>query len=77
MHLIESDARLSGATAELPAAAGVADWFVLIDATSVSAVASLQAARFTGNAAPMLATQVSSGIYNLMWDLARTDIKQT
>jgi hypothetical protein len=74
MHLLESDARLSGATAELTAAADAADWFVLIDATSVSAVASLQAARFTGNAAPVPATQVSSGIYDLVWDLAKSDI---
>jgi len=33
MHLIESDAVLSGPTAELPAAAGAGDWFVLIDGT--------------------------------------------
>ncbi len=76
-HLIESDARLSGPTAELPAAAGAADWFVLIDATGVSVVAALLAARFTGNAAPMPATQISSGIYDLMWDLAKSDIAPT
>lgn len=74
MHLIESDAKLSGPTAELPAAAGAADWFVLIDGTSVSAVTSLQAARFIANAAPMPATQISSGVYDLMWDLAESDI---
>ncbi|WP_407178737.1 hypothetical protein [Bradyrhizobium sp. STM 3562] len=77
MHLLESDGRLSGPMAELAAAAGAADWFVLIDGTSVSAIASLQAARFTGNAAPMPATQISSGIYDLMWDLAKSDIAST
>ena len=75
MHLLESDARLSGPTKELPAAGGGAsDWFVLIDGTSVSAVSSLLAARFTGSAVPADAMQISSGIYELMWDLAKSDI---
>ena len=76
MHLLESDAKLSGPTKELPAAgnAGAGDWFVLIDGTSVSAVSSVLAARFTGNAAPEGAMQISSGIYELMWDLAKSDI---
>ena len=76
MHLLESDARLSGPTKELPAAgnAGGGDWFVLVDGTSVSAVSSVLAARFTGNAAPEGAMQISSGIYELMWDLAKSDI---
>ncbi len=75
MHLIESDAKLSGPTKELPAAnAGASDWFVLIDGTSVGAISSVLAARFTGDAGPGPATQISSGIYNLMWDLAKSDI---
>ena len=76
MHLLESDAKLSGPTKELPAAVhvGGGDWFVLIDATNVSAVSSVLAARFTGNAAPEAAMQISSGIYELMWDLAKSDI---
>jgi hypothetical protein len=76
MHLLESDAKLSGPTKELPAAgnAGGGDWFVLIDGTSVSAVSSVLAARFTGTAAPEDAMQISSGIYELMWDLAKGDI---
>jgi hypothetical protein len=75
MHLLESDARLSGPTSELPAAGGGAsDWFVLVDGTAVGAVSSLLAARFTGNAVPEGAMQISSGIYELMWDLARSDI---
>ena len=72
MHLIESDARLSGPTAEIPSAStGSGDWYVLIDGTNASAVSSMLA-RFTGAAVP--AMQVSSGIYNLMWDLANCDI---
>ena len=72
MHLIESDAGLSGPTAEIPSAStGSGDWYVLIDGTNASAVSSMLA-RFTGAAVP--AMQVSSGIYNLMWDLANCDI---
>ena len=74
MHLIESDAGLSGPTAELPAAAGASDWFVLVDGTSVSTVSTVLASRFTGSAAPAGAMQISSGIYELMWDLAKSDI---
>jgi hypothetical protein len=75
MHLLESDAKLSGPTTEIPAAgSGAADWFVLIDATSVSAVSDVMAARFVGNAVPAHAAQVSSGIYELLWDLAKSDI---
>jgi hypothetical protein len=45
MHLLESDAKLSGPTKELPAAVhvGGGDWFVLIDGTNVSAVSSVLA----------------------------------
>ena len=72
MHLIESDARLSGPTAEIPSAStGSGDWYVLIDGINASAVSSMLA-RFTGAAVP--AMQVSSGIYDLMWDLANCDI---
>jgi hypothetical protein len=75
MHLLESDAKLSGPTKELPAAGGGAsDWFVLVDGTSVAGVSSVLASRFTGNAAPAGAMQISSGIYELMWDLAKSDI---
>jgi len=72
MHLIESDARLSGPTAEIPSAStGSGDWYVLIDGINASAVSSMLA-RLTGAALP--AMQVSSGIYDLMWDLANCDI---
>ena len=74
MHLIESDPALSGPTNEIPSAAGAGagDWFVLIDGTSASAVSAAMATRFA--AAPAHAAQVSSGIYDLMWDLAKSDI---
>jgi hypothetical protein len=75
MHLLESDEKLSGPTKEIPAAgSGAADWFVLIDGTNVSAVSEVMAARFIGTAAPAHAAQVSSGIYELLWDLAKSDI---
>jgi hypothetical protein len=75
MHLIESDARLSGPTAEIPAAgSSAADWFVLIDGTSVPAIATTLAARFTGTTAPAGAQIISSGIYDLLWDLAKSDL---
>jgi hypothetical protein len=75
MHLIESDTKLSGPTTEIPAAGtGAADWFVLIDGTNVSAITTTLAARFTGTAAPAGAQFISSGIYDLMWDLAKSDI---
>jgi hypothetical protein len=77
MHLIESDPALSGPTAEIPSAAspGAGDWFVLIDGAKVSAVSAAIAACFGGTAGPMPALQISSGIYDLMWDLAKSDIR--
>jgi hypothetical protein len=76
MHLLESDPKLSGPTSEIPSAAspGAGDWFVLIDGTSASAVSAVVTGRFSGNSAPDQATQISSGIYDLMWDLAKSDI---
>jgi hypothetical protein len=74
MHLIESDRNLSNPLTNDPAAPnpGAGDWFVLIDATHVDAAAAA-AARFTDNVAfkPLV---ISSGIYTLMWDLAKGDI---
>ena len=76
MHLLESDAKLSGPTPEIPAAgnAGYGDWFVLIDGTNVNAITAMLAARFTGTSAPDKCELVTSGIYDLMWDLAKSDI---
>ena len=74
MHLIENDPMLSKPITDDPSAPnpGAGDWFVLIDATDVGAVpAAMQ--RFSGNAAvkPLI---ISSGIYRLTWDLAKSDI---
>ena len=74
MHLIESDPALSKPITDNPAAAdpGAGDWFVLIDATDVGAVPTA-AARLTNNAAfkPLL---ITSGVYKLMWDVAKSDL---
>jgi hypothetical protein len=76
MHLLESDAKLSGPTAEIPAAGGggAADWIVLVDGTNINAITTTLAARFTGTALPKGTELVSSGIYDLCWDLAKSDI---
>jgi hypothetical protein len=74
-HLLESDPALSGPTAEIPSAsAGAGDWFVLIDGTQVNAIATAVAQYFTPDAGPLPATSISSGIYELMWDLAKGDL---
>ncbi len=74
MHLIESDPALSKPITDNPSATnpGAGDWFVLIDATDVGAVPAA-AARLTNNAAfkPLL---ITSGVYRLMWDIAKSDI---
>ena len=74
MHLIESDPALSKPLTDDASAAnpGAGDWFVLIDTTHVDAVPAA-ATGVSENAAfkPLL---ISSGVYNLMWDLAKSDI---
>src|SRR4051794_37528630 len=76
MHLIESDAALSRPIGDASSAAnpGAADWFVLIDGTGVDAVASVVAARFADGTGLKPATVISTGVYTLMWDLAKSDI---
>ena len=76
MHLIETDAALSGPTAEIPSVPnpGANDWLVLIDGTQVSAISAVIAERFTGPAASPFSNPVSVGTYSLMWDLANSDI---
>jgi len=71
MHLIESDPLLSKPITDDPSAPnpGAGDWFVLIDATDVNAVPAA-AARF----AAFKAETVSSGVYNLMWDITEGDL---
>jgi hypothetical protein len=72
MHLIESDPALSKPLTDKPSASspGAADWFVLIDATDVNAAFAaglVEDARFKS-------VVISSGIYRLMWDMAKSDI---
>ena len=75
MHLLESDPKLSGPTTEIPAAAGpgAGDWFVLVDGTGVDAVSTTLAARF-GASVTGSETQISTGVYRLMWDLSKSDL---
>jgi hypothetical protein len=76
MHLIESDPALSRPITDDPAGPnpGAGDWFVLIDGTDVNAVSAAILA-CTAPTAFGSGTQVSAGVYNLMWDLARSDIQ--
>jgi hypothetical protein len=75
MHLIESDPALSKPITDDPAVPdpGAGDWLILIDGTDVNAISAVIAARFDAAAfAP--GTLISTGLYNLMWDLAKSDI---
>jgi hypothetical protein len=76
MHLIESDPTLSKPITDDPSAPnpGAGDWFVLIDGTHVNAISAAIAARFTGSAFEP-GIKISAGSYDLMWDLARSDIQ--
>jgi hypothetical protein len=71
MHLLENDPALSKPLTDNPSASdpGAGDWFVLIDATNVNAVPPAMA-RF----AALKSQTVSSGIYKLMFDLAKSDL---
>jgi hypothetical protein len=74
MHLLENDPALSKPlTADASASApGAGDWFVLIDATETGAIPAASA-RISDNAA-LKALVVSSGVYALKWDLAKSDL---
>jgi hypothetical protein len=76
IHLIESDPALSKPItddASVPNP-GAGDWFVLIDGTHVNEISAAIAARFAGSAFDP-GIKISAGSYNLMWDLARSDIQ--
>jgi hypothetical protein len=75
MHLIESDPALSRPITDDASASnpGVGDWFVLIDGTDVKAVSKVMTARF-GAGPAIKSAVISRGVYNLMWDLARSEI---
>jgi hypothetical protein len=76
MHLIESEPTLSKPLTDDRSASnsGAADWFVLIDGTHVDATSAAIATRFTGSAFEP-GIKISAGRYDLMWDLAQTDIR--
>jgi hypothetical protein len=69
MHLLENDPALSKPLTDNPSTAGAGDWFVLIDATDVSAIPAVMA-----GFAAFKSQTVSSGIYKLMFDLAKSDL---
>jgi len=75
MHLIESDPVLSKPLTDKASAAdpGAGDWFVLIDATNVNAASTAIAARLADGTV-LKSAVISSGIYRLMWDLAKNDL---
>jgi hypothetical protein len=77
MHLIESDPALSRPITDDPPVSdpGSGDWFVLIDATDIRAVSAAIADRLGDVPAPMAAETISTGVYKLMWDLAKSDIR--
>jgi hypothetical protein len=77
MHLIESDPALSRPITDDPPVfdPGSGDWFVLIDATDMRAVSAAITGRLGDVPAPMAAETISTGVYKLMWDLAKSDIR--
>jgi hypothetical protein len=77
MHLIESDPALSRPITDDPPVSdpGSGDWFVLIDATDMRAVSAAITGRLGDAPAPMAAETISTGVYKLMWDLAKSDIR--
>ena len=74
MHLLEGDPVLSRPLTDDAAASnpGAGDWFVLIDGTDVGAIPAI-AAHFTEYVAlkPLV---ISSGVYRLLFDLAKSDL---
>src|SRR3954452_5801103 len=73
MHLIESDPVLSKPIKADPVSnPGAGVWFVLVDGTHVGAVSAVIAA--LADAAAFKLAVISTGIYGLMWDLAKSDI---
>jgi hypothetical protein len=74
MHLLESDPSLSKPITDDPSAQnpGAGDWFVLIDGTDVKAVSAAIMARLADGA--IKSAVISTGLYRLMWDLAKSDL---
>ena len=70
MHLIENDPALSKPLAPNSPTAGAGDWYVLIDGTDIAAIESAIAACIGA----LNSAVISTGVYRLMWDLAKSDI---
>ena len=75
MHLIESDPVFSRPITDDPPVSdpGSGDWFILIDGTDVGAISRVMD-RVNDVKASKVAETISTGIYTLMWDLARNEI---
>jgi len=73
MHLIESDPALSRPINSTASDPGAADWFALIDGTDVNGVSAALTAHLANHPA-IKSAMISSGVYKLMWDLAKSDI---
>jgi hypothetical protein len=74
MHLLESDPTLSKSLTDDATNPGAADWFVLIDGTDVRPVSAAISLRFDPLDMVGVGQIISSGIYRLMWDLAKSDL---
>jgi hypothetical protein len=74
MHLMESDPVLSKPLTDNPSTSdpGAGDWFVLIDATDVKAIAAATAR--LEDIPAFKSAVISTGVYDLMWDLAKGDL---
>jgi hypothetical protein len=71
LHLVESDPDLSkNLNRPDEPNPGAGDWYALIDGTQPEAVRQVMEDRFKVPGASV----VSTGIYRLMWDLARSDL---
>jgi hypothetical protein len=75
MHLIESHPALSKPITDDPSVPnpGSGDWYVLIDGTHTDAISATLTTHFAA-ATFASATVISTGVYNLMWDLAKSDL---
>ena len=71
LHLVESDPALSR-NLDKPDEPnpGAGDWYVLIDGSELEAVRQVMKTRFTASGAAV----VSTGLYRLLWDLAKSDL---
>jgi hypothetical protein len=71
MHLVESDPALSKSLTEPDAPnPGAGDWYVLIDGAGIEPIEDIAEARF----GRLDATRISTGLYRLLWDLAKSDL---